>query len=122
MADHNELGAIGESIAVAYLEDKGFKIKEINWKSRRLEVDIIAEMQNVLIFVEVKTRSNNHFGEPEEAVTAKKEQLLVEAASAYCHATNYEAEIRFDIISITMEPKLDIRHFEDAFFPGWDEE
>ncbi len=121
MADHNELGAIGEAIAVAFLEDKGYKIKAINWKRRRLEVDIIAEHQSILVFAEVKTRSTNRFGEPEESVTDKKEKLLVEAASAYCDEMDYEEEIRFDIISITLKPALDIRHFEDAFFPGWDE-
>jgi len=121
MADHNELGAVGEAIAVAFLEDKGYKIEVVNWKRRKLEVDIIAMYESILVFVEVKTRSNNQFGEPEEAVDSKKEKQLIKAASVYCYAHDYEAEIRFDIISITIEPTLDIRHFEDAFFPGWDE-
>jgi len=122
MADHNELGAVGETIAVAFLEDNGYKIHSLNWKRRRLEIDIIATKQSILVFVEVKTRTNNVFGNPEEAVNAQKEKLLIEGASAYCREQNYEDEIRFDIIAITLEPVLDIRHFKDAFFPDWDDE
>lgn len=121
MAEHNEIGAVGESIAIAYLQDIGYNIIATNWQRKQLEVDIIAKHQSIVVFVEVKTRSNNKFGEPEEAVSAKKEKLLIQAASAYCYEFDYEDEIRFDIISITLEPKLDIQHFEDAFFPGWDE-
>ncbi len=122
MAEHNELGRLGEAIALAYLEDNKYKVLERNWKRRRHEIDIIAKIDTILVFVEVKTRKNNQYGMPEESVDAKKEKLMIQAASMYCQTIDYEEEIRFDVLSITMEPTQQIVHFEDAFFPGWDEE
>ncbi len=120
MAYHNELGKLGELLAAKYLEAEGYSIEERNWRINRLEIDLIAKKDDTLIFVEVKTRSNTEHGHPEMAVTARKERLISAAATAYMKKVEHEWAIRFDIISVVMgrNQKPDIRHLEDAFFPG----
>lgn len=120
MSIQNEIGKKGEEIARDFLEQKGYKILEQNWRYSRAEIDLIASYQNALIFVEVKTRSYDYFGQPEDFVTAKKQKLMSSAASAYMQANNHQWEIRFDIVSILLSGKssMKIQHFEDAFFLG----
>lgn len=72
MAWHNETGKTGEKLAADWLEKKGFTILEKNWRHKRLEVDIIAEKDNLLHFIEVKSRSSQNYGLPEESVSLKK--------------------------------------------------
>ncbi len=123
MARHNETGQKGEALARQYLEQKGYRILEANWRYRRSEVDLIAMDGPVLVFVEVKTRATSAFGQPEEFVTRRKERLLTEAAIAYMEAIGHDWELRFDIISILYRNEQDYRieHFPDAFFPGLEE-
>lgn len=120
MSKNIELGKRGESIAIDHLIEKGYIILETNWRFSRAEIDIIARDGQVLVFVEVKTRSTDFFGAPEWAVTSKKKNLLIDAASAYMAAIHYEWEIRFDIISVVLRSQsVKLNHFEDAFFPEW---
>ena len=120
MAKHLETGKYGEALAVAFLKKKGFGILETNWRFSKAEVDIIAKDGEVLVFVEVKTRSSDFFGKPEDFITKHKEQLIADAASVYMKIIDHDWEIRFDFISILLKNKNDysIEHFEDAFFPG----
>ncbi len=120
MARHNEIGKLGEKMAKSYLVERGYDILETNWTFGKAELDIIAQLDGVMVFVEVKTREFRRFGYPEESVTPKKIQLIYEASSEYMGRLKYEGEIRFDIISIILKPKLEIVQFKDAFFPGWD--
>lgn len=119
MGKHNELGIKGENIATEYLEKKGFKILERNWRFRKAELDIIAFDNKTLVFVEVKTRSDDIFQRPEEAVTTSKRQHIIKAAIGYMDRIGHEWSIRFDIISVILrgnnEPQID--YFKDAFFP-----
>lgn len=119
MANHNDLGKLGEQIAQKHLKVKNYLILDSNWRWGRGEIDLIAQYKDILVFVEVKTRKKITFGTPEEAVTLKKQELMYELAIEYMYNIQYEAEFRFDIVAITLEPTLDIRHFEDAFFPDW---
>lgn len=112
------IGNKGEDLATEYLIKKGYAIVYRNIKANKAEIDIVATTQNILVFVEVKTRKNNYFGYPEEAVNARKEGNIAKAASSIREQLNHENEIRFDIISITLEPQIEIHHIEDAFFPG----
>ena len=81
--------------------------------------DIICKFDDTLIFVEVKTRSTDFFGQPEEFVTSHKEDLMSDAAAVYCESVEHEWAIRFDIISIVLKKTAPvIQHFEDAFFPS----
>lgn len=117
MAKHNELGQRGEILARQHLEEKGYQILEVNWRTGRAEIDIIAKWNEVLIFVEVKTRSDNYFGEPEDFIDQKKKNLLTGAAGIYMELVNHDWEIRFDIIAIIIKNnKPYLKHIEDAFW------
>ena len=119
MADLHETGKKGEKIAVDLLINKGYKILETNWRFSRAEIDIIAKVDEILVFVEVKTRSSDYFGQPEEFIDQRKEKFIADAASEYMKQVNHEWECRFDFISIILTgPSYRIRHTEDAFFPG----
>ncbi len=120
MAESHELGKRGERIARNYLEDLGWTILEVNWRFSRAEIDLIAREGDVLVFIEVKTRSNIAFGEPEDFVIPKKEELIAKAASVYLEQIGHEWEFRFDIIGITMDSHqhYQLKHLKDAFFPG----
>ena len=116
MATHNELGKKGEELAVEFLQKNGYTILERNWRFKKAEVDIIAQKNDVLAVVEVKTRSNNYFGDPQDFVNPKKIKLLVEAIHEYVTSRNLDVEVRFDIIAILKNQyRFDIEHLEDAF-------
>jgi len=116
MAAHNDTGKWGEDLAVAYLEKKGYTIVERDWKSGRRDIDIIALDDDVVVFVEVKTRRNRLYGEPEDAIDYYKLQNLQQAISHYVKFKHIRQEIRFDIISIvgTVETDPDIQHIQDV--------
>ncbi|GAB3202842.1 putative endonuclease [Pontibacter aydingkolensis] len=113
---HIRTGQDGEQAAANYLQEQGYTILQRNYRYRRAEIDIIASQDNVLVFVEVKTRTTAVFGFPEMAVGAKKEEQLLAAAEEYIYQTGWDKEIRFDIIAITLAPKQEIHHIEDAFY------
>jgi putative endonuclease len=117
MAGHNDLGKLGEELAVDFLKKAGYEILQTNWVYQKAEIDIIAQKDNILAIVEVKTRSSLEFGLPQEFVKPKKIQLLVKAVNEYILQNDIEAEARFDIISIHKNNNLfEIEHLEDAFF------
>ena len=117
MAEHNELGKLGEELAVEFLLQNGYDILETNWTFQKAEIDIIAQRASVLAVVEVKTRSSIEFGLPQDFVKPKKIQLLVKAVNEYIISNDLDAEVRFDIIAICKEDKgYKIEHIQDAFF------
>ena len=117
MADHNDLGKLGEELAVEFLEKNGYSILETNWTFQKAEIDIIAKKENTLAVVEVKTRSSIDFGLPQDFVNPKKIQLLVKAINEYVISNDLEVEVRFDIIALHREDKgFKIEHLEDAFY------
>ncbi len=119
MAKHIETGKKGENIAAQYLKSKGYSILETNGRSRHKEIDIIAMDNEELVIIEVKTRSTDYFGYPEEAVNNKKQNLLIEAAQAYINETDTDAAVRYDIVSIVLSGRSHtIHHIIDAFTPG----
>jgi putative endonuclease len=120
MARQQKIGKLGEDVAVQLLADAGYLILERNWRFSKAEVDIIAKDRSTLVFIEVKSRSYTYFGEPEESVSAYKENLLVDAANRYMASVGHTWEIRFDVISVIFDKSLQakITHFKDAFFPG----
>jgi putative endonuclease len=121
MASHNELGTLGEQIALSYLQEKGYEILEKNYRYLKAEVDLIAKHKDLIVFLEVKARSTNFFGEPELAVTLSKQKLLIEAADHYAVSNNLQNEIRFDVIAIIINKnETTIKHIEDAFYPQVD--
>ena len=117
MARHNELGKEGERLAQQLLQQKGYALLETNWRHDHDEIDIIARDKEELVMVEVKTRSTDYFGDPEEAVTPEKARRLIRAAEAYAEINDLDMDIRFDIISVILKNgKASLRHIEDAFY------
>ena len=118
MAQHNDLGFKGERLAKELLIQKGYEILDENWVYERAEIDLIAYLNHIIVFVEVKTRSSTGFGLPEDFVNRTKQQLMASAADEYIEIMNHEGEVRFDIISILFtKNNHTIKHIEDAFWP-----
>lgn len=117
MAEHNELGKKGEELAVEYLRENGYEILDRNWIFQKAEIDIIAQKDNFLAVIEVKTRSSLDFGLPQEFVKPKKIQLLIKAVNAYINDREIDFEIRFDIIAIYKNGEtFAVEHITDAFY------
>ena len=117
MASHNQLGKKGEQLAVNFLIENGYDIVERNYRFNKAEVDIIAQKEDVLAIIEVKTRSTTDFGNPQDFVKPKQIKNLVKAVDEYVTVNNLEVDVRFDIIAIVKEEKqFNIEHLEDAFF------
>ena len=117
MATHNDLGKWGEEVAVHYLVDNGYRIVQRDWKSGHRDIDIIAMQENVVVFVEVKTRRNRVFAEPEEAIDYKKLQNLRQAINYYVKSRHINREIRLDVITVVGTPEgapPEITHIEDV--------
>jgi putative endonuclease len=114
-----ELAIIGEEHAARYLTSRGYRVLERNYRTSRGEVDIIAEHGDTLVFVEVKARSSDEFGEPREAVTTWKQRRIARAAAAYLSAKERrERATRFDVVEVSITPqgrveKIDV--IEGAF-------
>jgi putative endonuclease len=114
--DHKAKGKIGENLARKYLESNGFEVLESNYRYLRGEIDLITLWQNeLLVFVEVKARSNLDFGDPESFVSPGQERLILQAAEEYIFAINWKKDIRFDIIAIDLNTEK-LEHFPDAFY------
>ncbi len=101
MSRYNKnLGDFGESFAVDFLLENGYAILERNYKTKTGEIDIIASIGNTLVFVEVKTRSSEKYGQPSEAVGCKKRSHMLSVAEEYYSEDLPYNEIRFDVIEI----------------------
>lgn len=109
------LGRKGEDIALDYLKKNGFMVIKRNYRTIYGEVDIIAEENGTLVFIEVKTRSNDLFGHPSESVTKAKQERLKRLAICYLKEIKKEIPVRFDIISIRFGPSINIEHLRYAF-------
>jgi len=121
MAEHNELGKWGEDEAASYLEDEGYAIIDRDWKIGRRDLDIIAMSPDgdTLVVVEVKTRTEEEYQKPEEAVDRRKMRNLAIAANAYAKECQIDKNMRFDIISIVGKGHQVecLEHLKDAFNP-----
>ena len=121
MAEHNELGKWGEDEAACYLEDEGYTIIDRDWKIGRRDLDIIAMSPDgdTLVIVEVKTRTEEEYQKPEEAVDRRKMRNLAIAANAYAKECQIDKNMRFDIISIVGKGHQveSLEHLQDAFNP-----
>ncbi len=117
MASHNQTGLTGEVMAVKHLTEKGYDVLHQNWRHSHWEVDIIATKDDVLHFIEVKTRRTRKFGHPEEAVSKKKIQNLINAAEEYLFQNQQWKRIQFDILSITILKNEPVEYFliEDVY-------
>ena len=114
--DKQELGKKGEELGAQYLIGKGYQILATNWQSGHQEVDIIARKNDLICFVEVKTRATDKFEAPYKAVNKQKQSYLIQAAQRYIDAMDEDVEAQFDVLSIVLNSfKQEIEHIEEAF-------
>ena len=113
MRRHNlEIGKQGERIAEEYLENKGYQILEHNFKTKYSEIDLICKKNSELIFVEVRTKTNEKFGLPEETINKDKIQRLVRAANAYVARKHWPGSYRIEAVCIVLNPNNTARRVE----------
>lgn len=117
MSDKIEKGKAGEDLAAQFLINKGYQILARNYRFKRSEIDLIAQKDNCLVFVEVKLRTTDAFGFPEEFVDEKKAAKILEGAEEYVYQTKWVGNIRFDIVAIRqINSQTELVQIEDAFY------
>ena len=117
MIVHNTsiIGKEGEEIARRYLENKGYKVIECNYRTKRAEIDIITKYKNTLVFVEVRTKHHEQFGTPEETITYQKRIKLKRNAAAYVHRKRYYGPCRIDAVCLVIDENTGLKrinHYE----------
>jgi putative endonuclease len=117
MGAHNDFGKKGEELAVDYLVQAGYRIVHTNYRYQKAEIDIIAQKEEILAIVEVKSRKSDFWQHIAEIITDKKIKLLVKAANQYVISRNLDIEVRFDIITVLEDNGgYNIDHIENAFY------
>lgn len=116
-APHIIVGTEGEDAAVKFMRSRGFRVIDRNFRVKYGEIDIICRQKKMIVFVEVKTRSSNSFGDPFEAVNRHKQRRIAMAAITYLRRKNWEDFLaRFDVLAITRQNgRTHIEHVPDAF-------
>lgn len=114
MTDKKQTGDIGENLAADYFVERGFRVVARNYRWKHAEIDLIVQRDDWLIFVEVKTRRSSAWGEPESFVDSAKRKLIYDAAEEYIYKTDWQGNIRFDVVSVKTTVPPEITHFEDA--------
>ena len=118
MSRQKILGNFGEDCAAKFLEANGYKIIARNFRIRSAEIDIIAQIDDVIIFVEVKTRSNIRHGLPVEAIDFRKQKKIIKAAGVFLQDEKFcDCACRFDVVEVYLfgERVEEINHIENAF-------
>lgn len=112
-----QIGLLGETIAKNYLIKNNYQILEQNFKTRFGEIDLIAKYGKTVVFIEVKSRTNLNYGQPQEAVGFLKQQRLIKTAYYYINSHNLDENLRVDVIAVTLNMltrKARLVHFKDA--------
>ena len=118
--EHLQTGAWGEGLAAAYLREKGYVILERDWRYGHRDIDIIAQQNDTIVFVEVKTRKSRDFADPVTAVNSQKQFNLLKSITNYLHYKHINSPFRFDVITIVGKPgnnNPEIQHIEDFQLP-----
>lgn len=118
MAESHNFGKKGEDLAVERLKEKDYRILHCNWRTGKLEIDIIAENKDYIVFVEVKTRPDDYKEHPLSAINREKQRSMIFAADNYIKWNKIDKESRFDVITVIKKGEdYHIDHIEDAFYP-----
>jgi putative endonuclease len=117
MAQHIDTGKTGECLAAEWLVRNGFTVIQRNWRHHRYEVDIIAGRRSILHFIEVKTRRSLTYGHPEESVSKKKLEHVMEGAVGWLHRWPAYHRVQYDVLAITLPKKAspEFMLFEDVY-------
>ncbi|MBO3699292.1 YraN family protein [Fabibacter sp. E12] len=111
------IGRKGENLAAEHLKGKGYEILEQNYRFKKSEIDLICLDDDLLVFVEVKTRSSRAFGEPESFVSDNQKESILKAAERYMLDVDWKGDLRFDIVAIVYtNTEQEIMHLKDAFY------
>jgi putative endonuclease len=116
MSQHNEVGKMGEDLARKFLEDKGYKIIEQNYKTKYSEIDLVVQKNKELVFVEVRTKIGENFGTPEDTLNYKKKNKIRFNALAYTAFKKWQGPIKIDAICIVLKPNYEVsrlNHYEN---------
>ena len=109
-------GKMGENYATEYLISKGYDILERNFRCKLGEIDIIGEIEDLIVFFEVKSRTSNYYGYPYEAVNWKKQNKIIKTSLFYMKMNKLaNIQFRFDILEVYLGKSLKINHIENAF-------
>jgi len=111
-AEHLEVGRLGEKLASEYLKRKGYKILEQNYRTRYSEIDLVVQKKDVLVFVEVRTKTGEQFGTPEETLNWKKLQKVKKNATAYATRSKWNKLYRVDGICIVLDKNHGVQRLE----------
>ncbi|AMM50653.1 endonuclease [Rufibacter sp. DG15C] len=116
MNTNTTLGQQGEKTAETYLLAQGYTLLHRNYRYKRAEVDLVMQKDRFLVLIEVKTRSSRQYGNPEEAVSGRKQEMLFLAAEELIQELDWQHEVRFDVVSIFWHHSHpEVLHIEDAF-------
>lgn len=111
------IGKKGENHAATFLKEQGYHVLNRNYRYKRAEIDLICKRQDLLVFVEVKTRTSAAYGQPESFVSESQQQSIIRGAEQYLEEIGWTGDIRFDVIAILdRKGKQEISHFKDAFY------
>lgn len=114
--NHLEIGTQGETVAADYLRKEGYSILQQNYKNKIGEIDIIAQLDDILVFVEVKTRRGLKFGYAFEAVDVKKRNKIIKTSQLYLVShQSFDIQCRYDIIEVYLGGECSIHHIVNAF-------
>ena len=117
MTDNIKRGKEGEQLTEDFLKEKGYVVLERNYRYKKSEIDLVVSQDNWLIFVEVKTRSSNAFGYPEDFVEKSQQEKIFEGALHYMDAKDWLGNVRYDIVAVDLSTGIpEITHIEDAFY------
>lgn len=127
MAEHNKTGKIGEGLAKKYLEKKGYKILEQNYRTKYAEIDLVAEKrqglfglgQSNLVFIEVRTKIGEQWGSPEDTLNKNKLRKVLWNAKTYSAFKKWQGPARIDAVCIVLNPDFSIKrltHHENIVF------
>lgn len=117
MKNNIQKGKYGEELAYKYLISKGYKVLDRNYNTKVGEIDIIACKDNIVAFIEVKSRTSINYGYPYEAVNWNKRSRIIKASKIYMkHKNIKEYQIRYDIIEVYLQNPVRINHLENVFF------
>ena len=106
------IGKLGENIAQEHLKNKGYNIIEQNYKTKYAEIDLIAKKKNVLVFVEVRTKTGEEFGTPEDTLNRDKKRKLRMNAMAYVNRKKWKGPYRIDAVCIVFNPDQTINRLD----------
>ncbi len=121
LLSNSHIGRTGEQLAVEWLRQRGYLIRDLNWRCGRYEIDIVAERLGVVHFVEVKSRSLSGYATAEDSIDAAKREAMIKAARLYYAQHNLSDEVQFDLIAVEQSGngEVSVRYVDNIVVFRW---